>query len=194
MSPTDLAARADAYRDAFPQFPDSHLTVSDRWMQGMWLLGNNYQGSGYYGAYPPGYLRRIMAMFSDAERVLHLFSGSLKGLPVGHIAVDLQVNGTVRPHVQANGHYLPFLPGSFDVAIVDPPYSPEDAKRYGTTMVNRVRVLHALWEVVKPQGHLVWLDTQVPMFSKALWHWYGAITIVRSTNHRVRLVSLFERV
>ncbi|MND07635.1 hypothetical protein D3C83_297470 [compost metagenome] len=42
-------------------------------------------------------------------------------------------------------------------------------------------------------GHLVWLDTTWPMHRKAEWRTVGRITIVRSTNHRVRMISIFER-
>lgn len=194
LTATQLQTRADAYRLAFPQYPDSHLQASDRWLQGMWLLGNNYQGSGMYGAYPPGYLKRVLALFGDAQRVLHLCSGSLPRQPAGHVTLDSRVTGVVRPSVCGNGHHLPLRSEVFDLVLADPPYSAEDAKQYGTGMVNRPALLREAWRVTRPGGHLVWLDTQVPMFSKVLWHWWGAITIIRSTNHRVRLVSLFERV
>ena len=82
----------------------------------------------------------------------------------------------------------------FPLVIADPPYSAEDAKRYGTPMVNRVKALDALAAVVPVGGHLVWLDTAWPMHSKQQWLTVGLIAIVRSTNHRVRLLSVFERV
>ena len=41
-------------------------------------MGNDYRvKTGYYGRYPPGYLRRIRALFPDKRNVLHLFSGKV---------------------------------------------------------------------------------------------------------------------
>ena len=42
------AERADRYRQAFPGYP---AVWSDKdWLLGQWNMGNNYQGSGYYGS------------------------------------------------------------------------------------------------------------------------------------------------
>ena len=38
-------------------------------VMGIWGIGNNYKGSGYHGSYPPGYLKRVMSMFPDAENI-----------------------------------------------------------------------------------------------------------------------------
>jgi len=46
----------------------------------------------------------------------------------------------------------------------------------------------------KPVLHLVWLDTVWPMHRKAEWRTVGRILLQRSTNHRARIVSIFERV
>jgi hypothetical protein len=39
----------------------------------------------------------------------------------------------------------------------------------------------------------VWLDQVWPMHRKDEWRTVGRILLQRSTNHRVRLVSIFER-
>jgi len=181
--------RAASYADSFPKFPP--LRSDDRWIDGVWMLGNNYKGSGYYGAYPPGYLKRIEALFPDVRgaRVLHPFAGSLRGVH----GVRVDVNPANVPDVVADAACLPFPSASFDLVLADPPYSSEDAKRYGTKMVNRRAVIAELARVTDGDGYLVWLDTVWPMFSKRDWHCFGQIGVVRSTNHRVRLVSLFQR-
>ena len=43
-------------------------------------------------------------------------------------------------------------------------------------------------------GHLVWLDQVLPMYRKSELHLWGQVGVVRSTNHRFRIVSRFERV
>lgn len=182
--------RAAAYAKAFPTFPP--LRADDRWIDGVWMLGNNYKGSGYYGAYPPGYLARILSLFPDVRDgyVLHPFSGSLRNVH----GVRVDVNPANAPDVVADATAMPFEDASFDLVLADPPYSAEDAKRYGTPMVNRRAVLKEFARVTARGGYLAWLDTVWPMFSKTQWHCFGQIGVVRSTNHRVRLVSIFRRV
>jgi SAM-dependent methyltransferase len=183
------ASRAASYAASFPKFPP--LRADDRWIDGVWMLGNNYKGSGYYGAYPPGYLKRVEALFPDVSRarVLHPFAGSLRDVH----GVRVDINPANVPDVVADACALPFADGAFDLVLADPPYSTEDAKRYGVPMVDRRKALREFGRVTRPGGFLVWLDTVWPMFAKRDWHCFGQIGVVRSTNHRVRLVSLFRR-
>jgi len=192
-----LADRVAAYAATIP-FPDSVpvVSASGRWLCGVWLLGNNYVGSGYYGAYPPSYLRRVAALFPDipCDRWLHLFSGSL-GADVPGVRIDLRAPGAgVAPaSVRADARALPLADGSVPLCAADPPYSTADATMYGTGPVNKPRVLQELARVVVPGGYLIWLDTTLPLYRKAEWHHWGMICVQRSTNHRTRLCSLFTR-
>lgn len=148
-----------------------------------------------YGSYPPGYLDRIAALFPDVvsqpaslEAVLHVFSGSLP--PGPYARCDLRQDAEFHCSV----YDLPALiDNQFDLILADPPYSKDDAKKYGTPMVNRGPVLHALAQVTRPGGHLVWLDTVWPMHRKSEWRTVGRIALTRSTNHRLRDVTIFER-
>jgi len=183
-----LVERAQLYTKAFPEYPP--LRADGRWLDGMWILGNNYRGSGYYGAYPPQYVKRIMSLFPDAQRVLHLFSGSLP--PGNYVRFDINPDlGDVCGDAHRLSEY--FAAGSFDLILADPPYSKEDADHYGTPMVNRNKVVSECAKVLEPGGFLVWLDQVLPMFRKDELHFCGAIGLVRSTNHRFRVVAVFRR-
>lgn len=185
------AERAKRYSQVFPGYP---AVWSDKeWLLGQWNMGNDYKGSGYYGSYPPGYLKRIAVLFPNPGRVLHLFSGS--PLPGRYVRVDRRVDVTlaVTPDVQADATALPFRQATFDLILADPPYSGEDAVRYGTCMVNRRRVFTECVSVLAPGGHLVWLDMVHPMYRNADLRLWGEIGVTRSTNHRYRIVTLFER-
>lgn len=195
MSGITLAARAANYHASFPKFPAA-LLADERWLSGVWILGNDYWNpTSYYGSYPPNYLKRVRALFPDvtpATRVLHLFAGSVS--PCNDLpGVRVDINPALKPDVVADAHALPFESASFDLVVADPPYTAEDAKRYGTPMINRRAVLAEAARVTRPGGHLVWLDTTLPMFRKVEWHWWGAIGLFRSTNHRVRACMCFER-
>lgn len=195
-----LQDRADAYAAAFPQFAASHLHVVSEaggpCLYGTWLLGNDYRvKSRYYGGYPKGYLERVMALFPGIQgpaSVLHAFSGAL---PAGNYSrcdcaqeAELQCRVEELPQSESFRKFGPWC-----LVFADPPYSQADAEKYGTPMVDRRAATAALAAVTMRGGFLVWLDTTWPMFRKTEWRTVGRICLIRSTNHRVRLVSIFER-
>jgi hypothetical protein len=189
-TPTERAA---FYHSACPDWPVPR--TDDRWLDGIWVQGNNYQGTGYWGAYPPTYLKRITGLFPDAQRVLHLFSGSLPRGP--YTRFDRREGADVVGEAEQLASYFPDRrpDGSvFDLVLADPPYSTADALKYGApALVNRRKVFEGVHEILEPGGVLVWLDLILPMFAKTHWHLWGLIGLVGSTNHKVRLVSMFTR-
>ena len=191
------AARAQHYAQVFPDYPAPR--VDARWLDSVWVLGNNYRGSGIYGAYPPGYIKRVAALFPDARDVLHLFSGSLSANRESlqhpeHWQCDyLDANPELHPTIIGSAEAMPVEDARYDLVLADPPYSVEDAQHYGKPMANRSKVLEEAYRVLRPGGCLLWLDQVLPMYSKAVWHLWGLIAVVRSTNHRVRLLSCFQR-
>lgn len=195
-----IQQRVEAFREAFPGNSASWPWVTNEKggevLYALWLIGNDYRNrSKFYGSYPPGYLARVDALFPDVTdpEKLHVFSGSL---PEG----DYERCDSVQPsEMQMSVYDLPAAievdaPWRPQLIIADPPYSKADAKKYSTPMINRGRVFRTLAEITAPGAHVVWLDQVWPMFRKDQWRTVGRITVVRSTNHRVRMASIFERV
>ena len=186
--------RAAAYNAAYPNYPPLVTTTDSRWLYGVWEIGNNYRNkTSYYGAFPPRFLDRLMALFPDItrrEQCLHVFSGSLPA-SVRYFRLDshqpAEYRCTVADYSQSGDVNL------WDLQVADPPYTVADAARYGTPMVDRRKTLRALASVASNAGNLAWLDTVKPMYRKADWRLWGEIAVVRSTNHRVRMLFLFER-
>lgn len=182
--------RAMFYEIAFPKFPP--LTVgTDGRIQGMWIMGNNYTtGSSLYGAYPYGYLNRITSLFPDCKQVMHLFSGSMKKSSA-YTRVDLK-----KADVNIDAHKLSehFEGDAYDIIYADPPYSAEDTIHYGTPMINRNKVLSECVKVIKMGGFIVWLDQVLPMYRKSELKIIGLIGMVKSTNHRFRVVTIFQKI
>jgi len=155
-------------------------------------MGNAYGvKSGYYGGYPAGYLKRIKALFPDKRKPLHLFSGRVDQSVMPGDTVDLDPDAT--PTFLDDAQTLERVPlRDYDLILADPPYSVEDAEHYQPTMVKRNKVMRAL-SGVTPGTHVVWLDQVLPMYRKDTWRIIGVIGMVKSTNHRFRVVTIFER-
>ena len=178
--------------DKVTKFPRSLFVAGEGRVVGTWIMGNDYRvKSGYYGGYPAGYLRRVKALFPDKKRVLHLFSGRVDLSALPGDTVDL--NPTLAPTYVDDAQTLRNVPlGDYDLVLADPPYSIEDAVRYQTTMVKRNVVMRAL-QGLKPGAHVVWLDQVLPMYRKDAFAIEAVIGMVKSTNHRFRVVTVFRR-
>lgn len=174
-------------------FPRSMFIGSDGRCYGAWIMGNDYRvKSTYYGGYPAGYLQRVKALFPDKSRVLHLFSGRVDTAMLPGVTVD--INPANRPDYVDDAQTLLKVPvEDFDLICADPPYSVEDAEHYQTTMVKRNVVMRALSGRLARGAHIVWLDQVLPMYRKAEVAVEGVIGMVKSTNHRFRVVTIFGR-
>ena len=173
-------------------FPKSLFVGADGRVVGTWIMGNDYRvRSEYYGGYPAGYLRRIRALFPDKQHTLHLFSGKVDLSAFPGDTVD--INPGFDPTFVDDAQTLAKVPlEAYDLVLADPPYSVEDADRYQTTMIKRNVVMRALRRL--PVGaHVVWLDQVLPMFRKDAFDQEAVIGMVKSTNHRFRVITIFRR-
>ena len=174
------------------KFPLSLFRSQDGRVVGTWIMGNNYKvASSYYGGYPAGYLHRIRALFPDKKRILHLFSGKVDLAALPGDTVD--INAELMPTYVDDAQKLARVPlHDYDLVLADPPYSIEDAERYQTTMIKRNSVMRAL-QGASPGTHIVWLDQVLPMYRKDAFSIDAVIGMVKSTNHRFRVVTIFRR-
>lgn len=160
---------------------------------GIWVMGNNYRViSTYYGGYPHGYLTRMKALFPDKKRVLHLFSGQVDTSIMPGDTVD--INAANNPTFIDDAQTLLNVPlESYDLVMADPPYSIEDAERYQTTMIKRTTVMRTLGARLSSGTHVAWLDQVLPMYRKADFSVEAYIGMVKSTNHRFRVLTIFRK-
>lgn len=174
------------------KFPRSIFLSKDDRVVGTWIMGNDYRvKSGYYGGYPAGYLRRIKALFPDKRRVLHLFSGCVDLSMFPGDTVDINVDN--NPTFVDDAQTLLGVPlENYDLVLADPPYSVEDCERYQTTMIKRNTVMRALGGL-NAGAHIVWLDQVLPMYRKDVFDMEAVIGMVKSTNHRFRVITIFRK-
>ena len=81
----------------------------------------------------------------------------------------------------------------FDLVMADPPYSVEDAEHYQKTMIKRNVVMKTLGARLRKGAHVVWLDQVFPMHRKDQFAIEAVIGMVKSTNHRFRVITIFRR-
>lgn len=200
----DFWIRALHYNETIGrEYPGSIFHNDDgRIVTATWFTGNDYRNrSKLYGAYPPQFMPRVIELFpwNPTEHVIHLFAGSVKERP-GEIRFDSsdQFSPTIvgnAEHLSAELRSVGYAKTAmWDLILADPPYSPEDAKRYGVKMPNVRKVLHECARVLATGGYLGWMSTTWPMFSKKELSLVGHVTIIRSTNHRTRSWFVFRKV
>ncbi len=195
---------ADMVASYNSQYPESLFVGGDGRIYGIWIEGNCYKRrKGFYGEYPPSYLKRIYALFAPVmrlatsyTRILHLFSGSVRE-PLG-ITVD--INPALEPDILCSAENIwPALADtrySYPLILADPPYSKEDAVKYGTAFPLARKVMHSLAmceRTIEPRAFLVWLDIKRPMYRKDEWELVGIIGYDVGTNRRFREISIFRR-
>ena len=175
-------------------YPLSLFISEDNRIVGTWIMGQNYTvKSSYYGGYPAGYLKRIKSLFPDKKNILHLFSGKVDTVIMPGKTVD--INSDNNPDYIDDAQSLENVPlEEFDLVCADPPYSVEDCDHYQTTMIKRNKVMAALGKGLKNGSHVVWLDQVLPMYRKDQFKIIGVIGMVKSTNHRFRVITIFERI
>lgn len=175
------------------RFPEALFIGGDGRVVGTWIMGNNYHvKSTYYGGYPHGYLKRIKSLFPDKKNCLHLFSGKVDTELFPGKTVDL--NPETNPDYLDDAQTLCGVPlEDFDLILADPPYSIEDCEHYQTTMVKRNVVMRSLGTRLQSGAHVVWLDQVLPMFRKDQFCIEAVIGMVKSTNHRFRVITVFKR-
>lgn len=199
FDPYNWLERIDSYAKV-TGFPESLFLAADGRLVGTWILGNDYRvKSEYYGGYPNTYLPRVKSLFPDKVRTLHLFSGMVDTEAFPGDTVDLTLSAALRHPSFSGMHYtddaqtLTRVPlDTYDLVLADPPYSVEDAIHYQTSMVKRNKVMQALSRL-KSGTHLVWLDQVLPMWRKDTFDLIGVVGIVRSTNHRFRVMTIYRR-
>jgi len=187
----NLIERIENYKRAFPNYTHE-IGVSWR-IYGIWQIGNYYKRKyGFYGEYPPSYLKRVYALFPDKERILHCFSGSLKD----ERGITFDINPDLNPDVIGDIRNIKeiFEKDQFDLVIADPPYERKDFDIYKQKPFSKGNAVRDIAYIVEPSGFLVWLDIMVPIYSKKLWDLCAQILLLTGTNRRVRIVSIWEKI
>ena len=183
-SPDILVERINA-------LPYPPTVYSHNWIYGLWYCGTAWQKAIYYGQFPATFVKRITTMFPTSEnRMAHLCCGRC------HIDGATNVDNMPLPEadVVADVESLPFRDGSYDVVLIDPPYTEEDASRYKQSrLISSRKVMAESRRVLNDEGWLLWLDEKYPSYRRAEWSLRGLIGIVTGFERRTRVLSMFQK-
>lgn len=93
--------------------------------------------SKYIGSFPLHFeikLLRLLGIDPEKDKILHPFGGKAE------FGVRCDINPDVDPDFVCDAHDLPFEDNSFDLVVLDPPYSEDYAQRlYDTKKYGKLR-------------------------------------------------------
>lgn len=184
-----MSPNVEHWNRVFDRYP---MTIDDKgWICGVWYCGTSWQRVKLYGQYPPGFVKRALALFPDVpeHRILHCPSGTLEGPGV---TVDIIKDDVRCPQVQANANDLPFCDNSFDLVLSDPPYSAADSKKYGCEPFPMAGFMRESARVLAPGGYLGVLHTHYPSYRRKDWKLHGLIAVVTGFRRATRIFALFQ--
>jgi len=185
-----VEARAKNFSRVFPRY--APLVIHNDRLYTTWVIGALFRRrQGYYGEYPYRVKERILALFPDCTKILHLFSGTIHDLN----SITYDINADLKPTIcddvrNVKNHKDIF--SQMDLVIADPPYEKRDFDKYKQEPFNKAQVIRDLGEIMKSGSYLAWLDVIVPIYSKKIWSLLGHIGLVVSTNTRVRMWTLWQ--
>lgn len=168
-------------------------SIQDKgWSYGVWYCGTSFTKVRLYGQYPPTFLRRALALFPDAKDILHAPSGSLEGLPEGHVTLDIYDDDVRKPMFRGDCEAMPFADNSFDLVLSDPPYSEEDSRLYGCAKFPERKFMSECQRVLRPGGYMGFLAYHYPSYRRQDWKLEGLFAVVTGFSRRTRMFSVFK--
>lgn len=181
------------WNQSFPKYP---VTVEDKgWVYGVWYCGTAWNKVVLHGQYPPGFLKRALALFPEARNILHAPSGTLSScdMPNGHVTLDSISDAVRKPDHVADCSNLPFPDASFDLVLSDPPYSKKDSEIYGCPPFPMGRFVKEAHRVLRSGGKLGMLHTYYPSYRRQEFKLVGLIAVVTGFQRATRIFSIFEK-
>jgi len=116
-----------------------------------WVLPRPRRNNKYIGGFPQHFEKKLWRLLGSPEKVLHPFGG------MAEIGDRVDIKPEVNPTWVGDAHNLDMIPSeSYDLVILDPPYSEEYSKRlYSTKKVKFKQYTKEGVRVLKEDGFLV---------------------------------------
>lgn len=178
----------DGWNRTFAKYPK---VMRDKgWVYGVWYCGTAWDPVRLHGQYPPGFLKRALALFPHAQDILHCPSGMVTG---PGITVDLMKDTVRCPQIIASADKIPLPDTSFDLFLSDPPYTKEDSAKYGCPPFPLNGMMKEAHRLLRPGGFLGVLHTYYPSYRRKDWELLGLIAVVTGFLRATRMFSIFKK-
>lgn len=142
----------------------------------------------YVGSFPLHFEQRLVRLLGNPPRVLHPFGG------LAEIGDTVDLNATTSPTFVGDAHDLHFIAdAAYDLTIVDPPYSDEEAELlYSTPPLKWKRYTAEAVRVTRPGGVIALYHVKQPPRPAGTRLIYRIVILTR-TWHAPRVCFLFEK-
>lgn len=143
--------------------------------------------SKYPGGFPLFFEENLVKLLGYPDRILQPFGGRAT------IGVRVDINADLEPDVVADAHKLPFDDDSFDLVLLDPPYSDREAADiYGTPKLHPADYKREAVRVLRPGGWLVLYTDREPTRPARCNHTLRIVVVLRP-GHTPRIAMVFQK-
>lgn len=143
--------------------------------------------SKYKGGFPRFFEQNLVQLLGYPDRILQPFGGRAE------YGTRCDIDPTLEPDVVCDAHALPFPDDSFDLVLLDPPYSDNEAATiYGTPPLRSTTYTSEAVRVLAPGGWLVvYTDRESPRPARC--NTAMRIVVVLRQPHRPRIANVFQK-
>lgn len=142
----------------------------------------------YVGSFPLHFEQKLWRLLGKPERVLHPFGG------LAQIGDSVDLNATTTPTWVGDAHNMDWIAdGTYDLVILDPPYSDDESEwLYGTPKLKPGRFTAEAVRVARVGGHVAVYHKQQPRRPPGTKLVHRIVVLTR-TGHAARICFVFEK-
>ncbi len=142
----------------------------------------------YVGSFPLHFEKKLWRLLGKPEKVLHPFGG------LAEIGDSVDLNATTTPTWVGDAHDLHWIENNtYDLVILDPPYSDEESEwLYGTPALKPGRYTAEAVRVCRPGGYVAVYHIRQPS-RPAGTRLVHRIVVLTRTGHQARICFVFQK-
>lgn len=143
----------------------------------------------YVGSFPLHFERKLHRILGSPAKVLHPFGG------LAEIGDRVDQNATTAPTWVGDGHDMHWIPdGTYDLVIVDPPYSTHESEWiYGTGKIRPKAAAQEAVRVCRPGGFVVLYHVLQPARPSGC-ELVRRIMVIGRVGHQARYCFVYRKV
>jgi hypothetical protein len=154
----------------------------------LWILPRP-RGDFYVGSFPLHFEKKLWRLLGCPTAVLHPFGG------LAEIGDRVDLNATTTPTWVGDAHDLSFIADeSYDLVILDPPYSDDEAEwLYGTPRLKPSKFKAEACRVTKPGGAVAVYHRTQPTRPADGWTLTHRIVVLTRSGHAPRVCFVYRK-